>query len=214
MDFAVFIGEEKTLIFQKKQGIVLNEPSLLALKNEKVVAVGKTAVQLIDDPDIVFKQVVRRNYIVNIDYASVFMNIILKKVGTMCKCIICIPSSLDQEALNDYKSVVYTAGVADAVFVPSVIANAYATDYDINSQDEFLSIVIDGEYVDMAVIRGGEIIGGGTLYSMQKFEQAKKQLISTHKITKQFTGDRISVVNGAGALLSKQEVVKKIIELN
>ena len=44
-DLAMDLGTANTLIYKKKQGIVLNEPSVVAINNEtgQVLAVGKEA---------------------------------------------------------------------------------------------------------------------------------------------------------------------------
>ncbi|MDR0461863.1 MAG: rod shape-determining protein [Christensenellaceae bacterium] len=214
MDFAVFIGEEKTLIYKKGQGIVLNEPSIIAVTDGKVTAVGKTALQFLDRPDTVFKQVIRQGALINVEHSSVFVAAMLKKVGTMCDCLVCIPSSLDQNALNDYKTAVYTAGVADATFIPSVIASAYHAGFKLGAKTEFLSVITDGESADMAVLCGPEIIDGGTLHDLSKFDLALTGFQEHYPNVEKHLGDRMSVINGAGELLSKPELVRKIVEAN
>jgi len=214
VDFAIFIGEEKTLIYRNGQGIVLNEPSMVAYLNGKIIAVGKDTLQYLENPDVKFNQIIKFGNIQNVDAASVFLRALIKKVGTMGVCLICIPASLNQDGLNNYKTAIYSAGVADAMFIPSVVANLVASGHDLFNETKIMSIVMEGESADIAVIRGGEIIDGGSLYDIDRFEEARTQLEAKYSGIQSFHGDRMMIINGAGELLTKPDIVKKIIALN
>jgi rod shape-determining protein MreB len=214
VDFAVFFGEEKTLIYKKGQGVVLNEPTVTAHMDDRIVAVGKESLEYMDREGVTFLSPVRNSLIRNVDHAGIFLGQMLKKVGRMCSCLVCVPSSLDAAALNDYKTAFYSAGVADAVFIPQVIASAVALGYDISGCDPVLATVIEGESADLAVILNGEIVAGGTLDDLSKFDTAKKQLLQSRPNVRHLEGNRISVITGAGGLLSREDLVRKIIDLN
>ena len=51
-DLAMDLGTANTLIYKKNQGIVLNEPSVVAINNEtgQVLAVGKEAKEFLGQP--------------------------------------------------------------------------------------------------------------------------------------------------------------------
>jgi actin-like ATPase involved in cell morphogenesis len=214
LDYAVFIGEEKTLIYKRDCGIVLNEPSLVATQDGKVISVGKNALQYLESQEVVFKQITRHGNLINTDYASIFIAAMLKKVGTMCDCLVCIPSSLDASALNDYKTAFYTAGVADATFIPTAAANAFHYNFDFSKKSEFLSVIIDGESADMVLLRGAEIVDGGCLYDLSKFDEALNQIQSKYPSIERHLGDRMSITNGAGKLLLNPMLVRKIVDAN
>jgi len=220
VDYALFIGEERTLAYKRFQGIVLNEPSIVATSPEgRVLAVGQSCEKLDTDgahPNISYSRIVRRGMIYNVDNATIFLHQIFKKLGKMQSCIVCIPSSLDKDALDEYKSAIYSAHTGDVafVFIPSVFANATEHEYNVQSYEPILSTVVDGDFADLAVIKSGEIIDGGTLDSLNKFEEAKNRLMRAHPRATHVHGDRQSIINGAGKMLGMNDVIKKIITLN
>ena len=213
MDFAVYIGEEKILIYKKDSGIVLNEPALFAYKNNKLIAVGKSALQFEGDADATISPVVRHGILQNVGDTSAFIQHMVEKVGKISRCIVCISSSISANELYDYKSSIYSAGIVDAVFIPKVIASAVDCGQSLASGENVLSMVKDGNFVDMAIINGCEIVSGGTLDDLGKLEEAKKRLISGCPKIKQTVGDHINVINGAGRLLSNN-MLRNIVKSN
>ena len=213
MDFAVYIGEEKILIYKKGDGIILNEPALLAYKNNTLIAVGKSAQVLSGDSGISVFPVVSNGTIRNINDSAVFIRNMAEKVGGITNCIFCISSSLSANELDDMKTAIYSAGIVDAVFIPKVIANAFGCGYNIGQKEDVLSIVTDGNFADMAVIHNHEIVAGGTLEDLSLLDEAKKRLIRKNPAIRQLSGDRISVINGAGRLLSGDNL-RKIVKMN
>jgi len=200
MEFAMHIGEEKIVIYKHGQDIVLNEPAITAhdsTNDYRLVAVGACALRYIDNPDITFRSVVTKGIIENVDDDIVFLKEMIKKVGGIDECICCIPSSLSAEDLNEYKTVLYAAGIRNAEFIPSVVAAAIAKDYSVKTIEPVFSSVKDGEFVDMCVISAGSIIDGGTLEDYSKYEIAKKELKKYHHIHKVYNGGHIDVIYGA-----------------
>lgn len=51
-DLAIDLGTANTLVYAKGRGIVVNEPSIVALdrNNKKVVAVGHAAKEMLEEP--------------------------------------------------------------------------------------------------------------------------------------------------------------------
>jgi len=214
VQYALFVGEEKTLLFRKGQGIVLNEPSVIARKGNKIVALGKDIHKHIEDSNIHFTPVIEKFCIKNVRDATAYFKSIVQKVGSIGEVLVCIPSSIGVRELDDYKTALFTAGVGNIAFVPAVVANAFAFGYELNSHGEFLSTVSEGDTADMAVILGGEIVDGGTLDDVKLFAEAKQNLLNAHENMVECNGDRISVINGAGVLLNDDGLIKKIVALN
>lgn len=214
MDYALFFGGEKTLLFRRGQGIVFNEPSLVALTDGKIIACGVEAALIEDTGNIAKKSVIRNFYINGIYDATAYLRYAVKKIGTIAECLVAIPSSLSQNALDDYRTAIFGAGITDAVFIPAVVANAYAHGYDMSHTEPCLSIVLEGNTADFGVISRGEVIDGGTLDNIDMFEEAKESLLASHVGINEYHGDRICAVNGAGDLLNDEKTVRNIIELN
>jgi len=241
MDFAVYLGGERTVIYKRGQGIVLNEPTVVAYKEiietserkakrtkklrptTKVIAVGKEAMKLAGHEDVFVVTPFLDGRITDTMLAGALFTDLFKKVsgGSVAvkrRCLICIPSSLTASELNDYKTAVYVAGVAEAKFIPAVVASAFNKGYDFRSEFVALSIIVEGGGADIAVIQNGEIIAGGTVEDVSKLEDAKKQILHTLDGVEEYDdlglGDRISVITGAGWLLEKDLLIKKLIRMN
>jgi actin-like ATPase involved in cell morphogenesis len=214
VEFAIYFGE-KTLIYKRQQGIVLNEPTLTAKTNGKLVAVGKDAIRHIDHGSVAFESPLYRVKIRDISGAAAFLKSMSKKVGGIIECIFLIPSSVDAEGLQDYKTVIYTAGINEAVFVPATVASAISFGHDIrHTVDPIISIVREDEIADINVIKKGEIIDGGTVKDLSKMDTVIAEYNAKYNNPRVYNGNHISAINGAGKLLLDRELVKKIVKLN
>jgi len=177
MDFAVFVGGEKTLVYRRGQGIVLNAAT--------------------EDKNL-----------------TEFLRPILKKLGSGPDCLLCVGSSWSVHDVDDFREHFLAAGAVDVAVIPTAVAGAVGAGYDVTSKDEILSVVTEGNWADVCVIHHGEIIDGGTIENLEKLERAKKQLLQKHPNIPVFTADRITVINGAGKLLSDEKTLKRIIKSN
>ena len=221
VEYALYIGEEKNIIYKKGQGIVLNEPSIIAHADDKPIAAGNSVLRFVNtagkNSNIIFHSVVRHGYVQNLDMASIFLSAMFKKIGRITNCLVPTPSSLDANGVMDYKTAIMHASATDTtvVFIPQVITSAFELGYiPWQGDDPALSIVIEGDVADLAIISRGEIIDGGTINNLNLLEDAKQRLVRKYPNAKLYEGNRLSVIHGAGKLLSKEAVVQRIIELN
>jgi len=221
MDFAVYMGDKRTVIYKRGQGIVLNEPTILATREGKVVGIGRGAERYLGMEDIIIEYPMIHGCIEDVKIASVFFSDMWRRVSGQSMviragCVFCIPSSLQPAQLNDYKTVAYSAGVADAEFIPAVIASAVGQGYDVFRPNVVVSVITENETADIAAIHGGEIVGGGTIDDMAKLETAIKQVAGgvDGDVSKVYRGDRITIAEGAGKLLDNDQLIKKIVNLN
>jgi rod shape-determining protein MreB len=209
----MFLGEEKTVVAKRGQGIVFNEPSVIAYRDGKIIDVGKMALKHLNLDNAEFKPLVKDFRIANIRDAQYYIKNIVVKTGVN-KCLVCIPSSISAEALDDYKTAIYGAGVHEIMFIPAVITNAFAHGYEILRSDPVLSVVVHGDGADICVIDHGEIISGGTTGDLKLLDDAIVETLNGVNL-REYRGDHISVINGAGIMLSKDErLIKKILALN
>jgi len=222
MDFAVYMGDEKTVIYKRGQGIVLNEPTLAAVKEGgKVVGLGKAAERYIGQDGIIIETPIINGCIDDAALAGAFFSNLWQRVSGQNiairrRCVFCIPSSISSDQLNEYKTAVYSAGVADAEFIPAVIASAVGLGYDVYSQDTVISVVIENQIADIAAIKLGEIIAGGTITELDKLDAAIAQVAQSagFAVEQAYHGDRISIAKGAGKLLDNERLVKRIVSVN
>jgi actin-like ATPase involved in cell morphogenesis len=221
VDFAVYLGDEKTLIYKRGHGIVLNEPTLVASTGQGTFVAGKEA-QKFALKKIPLSQVtapVRLGRIIDthlagILFAELFKKVCQKNFDMKKRCLFCIPSTLSADEFDDYKTVVYSCGVSEAEFIPSVMAVAVEKGHNLYGGDIIISVFAENDWADITVIKNFEIIDGGMLKETDKLDSAKAQLSARGGVSETYIGGCISAVSGAGKLLDRADLIKKIVKQN
>ena len=99
-DLAIDLGTANTLVYERGRGIVLNEPSVIAM-NERtgdVLAVGREAWQMIGRTPsyIVAVRPLRKGAITDFDTTQRMIRLILQQVGVgrfgKTRVVVCVPS--------------------------------------------------------------------------------------------------------------------------
>lgn len=84
-DIGIDLGSKNTLIYIKDNGIVLNEPSLIAIKKDedKIVAVGKEVEEMIgkNPQNIKIIKPIKNGIITNIELTEIMMEEFIKKIN-------------------------------------------------------------------------------------------------------------------------------------
>ena len=196
MDFAVYLGSGRTVVYKKNEGIVLSEATCIAYervgkkkKEElRVIAVGDTAKRMQDrtDEQIIVASPVVGCRIVDVELCKMYFQEIIKKIGGVWNktALFCIQCSLTSVELDGYKSVAYSAGFTGVEFVPSVVASAIGNGFDIKGATACLSVNIGEGGSDIAAIAFGGIIAGGSITDggASATEAVRAFIESKHKI--------------------------------
>lgn len=166
------IGSTNTSIYKSGNGIVLREPSLIAmssnLKIKDVKAIGLDAKKLIgktNDSISVFSPI-SQGAVQYQDLAVLMIKGFLKKVfpvktlGSNIKVVLSVPLGLSPAEKKQLEVTCYKAGIADVFIVPDVIAYCYGSGIDIQSDNTRLIVDIGGETTNIATISNNTIIKG------------------------------------------------------
>src|SRR3954465_7771702 len=103
-DLAIDLGTANTLVYMKGRGIVLNEPSVIALNRQtgEVLATGREAWQMIGRTPgyIVAVRPLRGGAITDFEITERMIRLLLQRVGvsrfTRPKVVICVPSAIPE----------------------------------------------------------------------------------------------------------------------
>ena len=103
-DLAIDLGTANTLVYAKGEGIVLNEPSVIALNslNHEVLAMGREASKMIGRTPgyIVAVRPLRQGAITDYDITQRMIRLLLQRVGVSKfnrpKVLICVPSAITE----------------------------------------------------------------------------------------------------------------------
>ena len=165
-DLAIDLGTANTLVYMKGRGIVLNEPSVIALNRQtgEVLATGREAWQMIGRTPgyIVAVRPLRGGAITVFEITERMIRRLLQRVGvsrfTRPKVVICVPSAITEVERRAVTDAARRAGAADANLIEQPMAAAIGADLPIDEPVGNMVIDIGGGTSETAVISLGGIV--------------------------------------------------------
>ena len=131
-DLAIDLGTANTLVYERGRGIVLNEPSVIALNSRTgdVLAMGHEAWQMIGRTPgyIVAVRPLRGGAITDFDITQRMIRLLLQRVGVnrfnRPRVVICVPSAITEVERRAVTEAARRAGAADAQLIEQPMAAA------------------------------------------------------------------------------------------
>lgn len=169
------MGSTTTCIYKSGNGIVLKEPSLIAMptnmKIKDVKAIGEDAKRLIGrvPNNITIFSPIANGVIQYEDLAVLMLKGFLKKIfpnrsiGQNIKAIVTTPISITPQEKKVFETTCFKAGIADVYLIPDVLSYAVGTGIDIQSETANMIVNIGGDTTNIATISNYSIINGYTL---------------------------------------------------
>jgi rod shape-determining protein MreB and related proteins len=181
-DVGIDLGTSNVRVFVKSKGIVLNEPSVVAVNRNtgELMAIGEEAHLMVGrTPDnIVTIRPLRNGVISNFHDTERMLRYFLQKViGKRLffrpRVVVCFPSGVTDVEKRALIEVTEEAGARHAGLIEEPVAAAIGAGIDIGTPDGNLVIDIGGGTTDIAVISLGGIVVGETLRTAgDKFNEA------------------------------------------
>lgn len=171
-DLAIDLGTANTLVYVKGRGIVLNEPSVVAIRKgdrggNKVLAVGKEAkIMLGRTPgDIVATRPMKDGVIADFDITETMLRYFIRRVHNRRslvrpRIIISIPSGITQVEKRAVRESAESAGAREVFLIEEPMAAAIGADLPITEPTSNLVVDIGAGTTEVAVISLA-----GTVYS-------------------------------------------------
>ena len=165
-DLAIDLGTANTLVYMKGRGIVLNEPSVIALNRQtgEVLATGHEAWHMIGRTPgyIVAVRPLRGGAITDFDVTERMIRLLLQRVGvsrfTRPTVVICVPSAITEVERRAVTDAARRAGAADAQLIEQPMAAAIGAQLPIDEPVGNMVIDIGGGTSETAVISLGGIV--------------------------------------------------------
>ena len=166
-DIGIDLGTANVLIWIKGQGIVLNEPSIVAMEKEtkKIIAVGKEANQMFGRTPGTVKAIrpMKDGVIADFEVTQIMLNTFIKKIKarslfTRPRILICCPTNITPVERNAIKEAAERTG-ARAVYIeeePKVAA--IGAGLDISKPEGNMVIDIGGGTTDIAVLSLNDMV--------------------------------------------------------
>ena len=167
---AIDLGSVNTVIYQLGSGVVLSEPSVVALSvngKSSIRAVGSEAKKLIgktaETTKIVFQIV--EGEIADVKNATAmtenFLNkITLRKLSLRPKALVSVPCGIENDEIKKYAKVLSGAGVYNADFVESPILTALGLGIPVSESTPCFIIDVGGGTTNIAAVSLDGVIAG------------------------------------------------------
>ncbi|MDH7576660.1 MAG: rod shape-determining protein [Bacillota bacterium] len=181
-DIGVDLGTASVLVYMKGKGIVLNEPSVVAIdKNTgKMIAVGEEARQMLGRTpgNIVALRPLRDGVIADYDVTERMLRYFIQKaVGHRLlfrpRLMVCIPSGVTSVEERAVKQAALQAGARHAYLLEEPLAAALGAGITISEASGNMVVDIGGGTTDVAVLCLGGIVCSKSLrVGGDKFDEA------------------------------------------
>ncbi len=163
-DLAIDLGTANTLVYMKGKGIVLSEPSVVAVRKEskginKVLAVGKEAKMMLGRTpgNIVAIRPMKDGVIADFDITEAMLRHFIRKVHNRKalvrpRIIICVPSGITQIEKRAVRESAESAGAREVFLIEEPMAAAIGAGLPITEPTSNMVVDIGGGTTEVAVI--------------------------------------------------------------
>ncbi|MGQ0617609.1 MAG: rod shape-determining protein [Acidimicrobiia bacterium] len=162
-DLAIDLGTANTLVYERGRGIVLNEPTVIALnsKTGEVLAMGQEAWQMIGRTPgyIVAVRPLRGGAITDFEITQRMIRLLLQRCGVnrfnRPRVVICVPSAITEVERRAVTEAARRAGAADAQLIEQPVAAAIGAGLPIHEPIGNMVIDVGGGTSEVALISLG-----------------------------------------------------------
>jgi len=215
IEIGIDLGTASVLAFRKNKGIILQEPSVVALDRNtgKVLAVGEEARQMLGRTpgNIIAIRPLKDGVISDYDVTEKMLrHFINKTCGKRRffkpKIIICVPSGVTEVEKRAVIDATMEAGGGKTFLIEEPIAAAIGAGLDITKPDGNMIIDIGGGTTDIAVISlGGIVVSNSIKVAGDKFDHAiMKYMKKSHNLLiGERTAEDLKINIGTASVRSK-----------
>ncbi|MCI8777735.1 MAG: rod shape-determining protein [Bacilli bacterium] len=166
-DIGIDLGTANVLIYVKGQGIVLNEPSVVAIDSEtrKPLAVGKEAHEMLGRTPGRVNAIrpLKDGVIADFEITEIMLNHFIKKINgkgfwSKPRILICCPSNITQVEKNAIKEAAERTGAKRVLLDDEPKVAAVGAGLDISKPSGNMVIDIGGGTTDVAILSLGGIV--------------------------------------------------------
>ena len=171
-DIGIDLGTANVLIYIKGQGIVLNEPSVVAIEKDtkNILAVGEEAYNMLGRTPGKVRAIrpLKDGVIADFELTEAMLNEFLKKIkakGTFSKpkILICCPSNITKVERNAIKEAAEVTGARKVYVEEEPKVAAIGAGLDISRPSGSMVIDIGGGTTDIAILSLGDIVTSKSL---------------------------------------------------
>lgn len=168
---AVDLGAANTRIYMPEQGVVVDEPSVIAfnIENNEVVAVGQEAKRLArrEPPEIRIMRPLKDGAIADCEAAGQMLSHFISRAQTDrspagLSLLLCVPADITPLEQKAYEDAARRAGARKLRLVEEPYAAAVGADLNLRSARACMLVDLGAGTTDIAVISGGIVLHAST----------------------------------------------------
>lgn len=232
-DLSIDLGTANTLIYVKARGIVLNEPSIVAVHTQPrrngnvLIAVGTAAKEMLGrtPENVITVRPMKDGVISDFKYAESMLHYFIKKVhddrffDPSPRVLVCVPHGATQVERRAIKEAILRAGARAVDVVPEAMAAAVGAGIAVHEARGSMVLDIGAGTSEVAVISLSGIVYAGSIRTGgDKFDEAIAQYVRRNygiligevtaerikmQIGSAYRGEKVLEVNVTGRSLSE-----------
>ncbi|GAA0990035.1 hypothetical protein GCM10009555_075140 [Acrocarpospora macrocephala] len=208
-DIAVDLGTANTLVYVRRKGIVLNEPSVVAinLHNDRIVAVGKAAKRMIGrtPPHIATIRPLKDGVIADLDAAERMLRHFIRKAHrsrflSRPRIVVAVPSGTTGIEQRAVKEAAYEAGARRVHIVEEAMAAAIGSGLRVSEATGSMVVDIGGGTTEVAIVSlGGTVVAKSIRVGGDELDEAIITFVKKEHalLLGEHTAERIKITLGA-----------------
>jgi rod shape-determining protein MreB len=181
-DIGIDLGTANILVYVKNQGIVVREPSVVALekKTQRILAVGEEARQMVGRTpgNVITVRPLKDGVIADYDVTEIMLKYYIEKVCFKPRVFkprvaVCIPSGVTSVEKRAVLEATLTAGARKTYLIEEPMAAALGAGLNIAEVGGNMIVDIGGGTTDIAIISlGGIVVSESLRVGGDKFDEA------------------------------------------
>jgi rod shape-determining protein MreB len=189
-DMAVDLGTANTVVYVRHEGIILFEPSVIAIDETtgQVQAVGDEAKRMIGRTPATIRATrpLRHGVIADFDVTEQMLRRFMAKVnghrGTHQRVVLCVPSGITNVEERAVKEATLTAGAREADLIEEPMAGAIGAGLPVAEPSGNMVVDIGGGTTEVAVISlGGIVVSRSLRVGGYEMDEAIVRYVRDHR---------------------------------